>query len=336
MAKKLQQGDNVKFSPAVVKRVGGYASDMRGVILSIHPSGKTASVETFGTWTNEEGESVRGIPLANLVHDAATTTRKANPAPRSMRNIEKSAFQKGQYVGYGGGAVWHIRNYGKANWKATPQGNNKHSVFSCATLRDVSIQLETLSAKPMDAALTSARKENPIPAYIPDTYLSGAGKAWRVISQGMPLTTDRETPQAAIDAAVRAYPKIKIDNEYWDNETLEFVPVSHLHKRKANPATRKRAISRPSQVTKKAPSKRLVARRKVAAKKPVKGYFPNPRKAEKLVTLQIEIDRGNGWEFYTNFQHGKSHVRAITEMATDAAKHAAKMNPSWMVRVIKK
>lgn len=50
--------------------------------------------------------------------------------------------------------------------------------------------------------------------------------------------------------------------------------------RKTNPAKRpapkKRAISRPSQVTKKAPSKRLVARRKVAAKKPVKGYFPNP------------------------------------------------------------
>ena len=119
-----------------------------------------------------------------------------------MHNVEKSAFQKGQYVGYGGGAVWHIRNYGKGNWKATPQGNNKHQVFSCATLRDVSTQLETLSAKPMDANLTSARK--------------------------------------------------------------------------ANPATRKRAISRPSQVTKKAPTKRLVARRKAAAKKPVKGYFPNP------------------------------------------------------------
>lgn len=46
--------------------------------------------------------------------------------------------------------------------------------------------------------------------------------------------------------------------------------------RQRNPAPRKRAISRPSQVTKKAPTKRLVARRKVAAKKPVKGYFPNP------------------------------------------------------------
>lgn len=180
-----------------------------------------------------------------------------------------------------------------------------------------------------------------------ETYLSGAKEAWRVIHQGMPLTTDRKTPQAAIDAAVKAYPSIKISNQYWDNEALEFVPVSHLHTRKANPAPRKakknatvnvyemygtrgeyaadilyrgkllkqfagmdlaaifrqvetwctnqgyairlndetrrknpaprkRAISRPSQVTKKAPTKRLVSRRKAAAKKPVKGYFPNP------------------------------------------------------------
>jgi len=142
-----------------------------------------------------------------------------------MHNVEKSAFQKGQYVGYGGGAVWHIRNYGKGNWKATPQGNNKHSVFSCATLRDVSTQLETLSAKPMDANLTSARK--------------------------------------------------------------------------ANPATRKRAISRPSQVTKKAPTKRLVARRKAAAKKPVKGYFPNPidtdKEKEILSALETEMKRLKGY-----------------------------------------
>jgi len=123
-------------------------------------------------------------------------------------------------------------------------------------------------------------------------------------------------------------------------EDFDFVLTALEATRKTNPAKRpapkKRALSRPSQVTKKAPTKRLVARRKIAAKKPVKGHFPNPRKAEKLVTLQIEIDRGKGWEFYTNFQHGKSHVRAITEMAKDAAQHAAKMNPSWMVRVIKK
>lgn len=140
-----------------------------------------------------------------------------------------------------------------------------------------------------------------------------------------------------------------------DMENLTFAKATTA--RKANPSPRKRAakksgaeadyvafastvkkraLSRPSQITKKAPSKRLVARRKTAAKKPVKGYFPNPRKAEKLVTLQIEIDRGNGWEFYTNFQHGKNHIRAITEMAKDAAQHAAKMNPSWSVRIIKK
>ena len=154
-----------------------------------------------------------------------------------MHNIEKSKFYKGMYVGYGGGAVWHIRNYGKGNWKATPQGNNSHKVFTCASLRDVSTHLETAVSNP--SAKEPKLKNNPDPDYIPRTYLSGAKSAWRIISDGMPLTTDRTTPQAAIDAAVAAYPKIKISNQYWDNETLEFVPVSHLHKRKTNPAPRK-------------------------------------------------------------------------------------------------
>lgn len=102
MSKKLQQGDNVKFSPAVVKRVGGFASDMRGVILSIHPSGKTASVETFGTWSDEDGRSVRGIPLANLVHDAPiTTSRKINPAPRKYRGKYPRRIQSVSSAGKG-------------------------------------------------------------------------------------------------------------------------------------------------------------------------------------------------------------------------------------------
>jgi len=255
-----------------------------------------------------------------------------------MHNVEKSKFQKGMYVGYGGGAVWHIRNYGKGNWKATPQGNNKHQVFSCATLRDVSTQLETLSAKPMDA---THRAPNPAPRKYSGKYPR------RIQSVG---SAGGETVFQLNDGSVYKVPtKMLIDLGYRNQSPgpgtdfdlmigNDFDYVQHAIKtvRKTNPAPRKRAISRPSQVTKKAPTKRLVARRKKAAAKPVKGYFPNPRKAEKLVTLQIEIDRGNGWEFYTNFQHGKSHVRAITEMAKDAAQHAAKMNPSWMVRVIKK
>jgi len=142
------------------------------------------------------------------------------------------------------------------------------------------------------------------------TYLSNDAYGWRVIHQGMPLTVDKKTSQAAIDAAIKAYPEIKIENQYWDGIAGEFVPVSHLQKLKNNPAKRrtaakrapsarkgltaKRYVSRPSQATHKAPTKRLVARRKAAAKKPVKGYFPNPKDRELFivkVTLSDEVMR---------------------------------------------
>lgn len=248
-----------------------------------------------------------------------------------------------------------------------------------------------------------------------ETYLSGAKEAWRVIHQGLPLTTDRKTPQMAIDAAIKAYPSIKISNQYWDNEALEFIPVSHLHKRKANPAPRKyrgkyprriqsvgsaggetvfqlndgsvykvptkmlidlgyrnqspgpgtdfdlmigndfdyvqhaiktvrrtnpakrtapkkRAISRPSQVTKKAPTKRLLARRKIAAKKPVKGYFPNPGKDEFLVQVCSPISvplASRKWTTVLKFKTEKEAKETALQMA-----RIDRLDRSW--RVMKK
>lgn len=43
---------------------------------------------------------------------------------KSYTNIEKSAFRKGEYVGYGGGRVWRIKRVGsylKGHvWRAEP------------------------------------------------------------------------------------------------------------------------------------------------------------------------------------------------------------------------
>lgn len=40
---------------------------------------------------------------------------------RNYPNIEKSVFRRGDYVGYGGGAVWNIsRPHKKAQWRAVP------------------------------------------------------------------------------------------------------------------------------------------------------------------------------------------------------------------------
>lgn len=40
---------------------------------------------------------------------------------RNLHNIEKSAFRRGEYVGYGGGLVFHIRRDGR-DWFAIAQG----------------------------------------------------------------------------------------------------------------------------------------------------------------------------------------------------------------------
>jgi hypothetical protein len=65
---KLKINDIVMFTDEVVKRTGHdkRTSDMRGTVLSIVSGGKVAMVDTKGTFVNEEGNAVRGIPVANL------------------------------------------------------------------------------------------------------------------------------------------------------------------------------------------------------------------------------------------------------------------------------
>lgn len=61
--KLLQVGDTVKFSTTLVYRISK-AYNMVGTILKIEHN--IAQVETNGTWPNEEGETIRWIPIANL------------------------------------------------------------------------------------------------------------------------------------------------------------------------------------------------------------------------------------------------------------------------------
>ena len=68
---KIKIDDKVMFTDDVVKRCGHdkRTADMRGIVISIVSSGKVAMVETNGTYVNEEGKSLRGIPIANLKID---------------------------------------------------------------------------------------------------------------------------------------------------------------------------------------------------------------------------------------------------------------------------
>ena len=58
-----------------------------------------------------------------------------------MNNIEKSAFRRGEYVGYGGGYVWRIVKQG-GYWYAYAQGSDK--VLHGLRQKDLQAQLEAL------------------------------------------------------------------------------------------------------------------------------------------------------------------------------------------------
>jgi hypothetical protein len=72
----MKIGQNVAFKRSVIRRLGydKVTADMRGRVLSLMSGGKVAEVDTGGTFPNEEGNSVRFIPVANLTTILANGT----------------------------------------------------------------------------------------------------------------------------------------------------------------------------------------------------------------------------------------------------------------------
>ena len=64
--KTFKIGDKVCFTAACVKRVGhdAISANMRGIVVGIDKS--FLRVDTNFTWCNEDGNSIRCIPTANL------------------------------------------------------------------------------------------------------------------------------------------------------------------------------------------------------------------------------------------------------------------------------
>lgn len=58
---------------------------------------------------------------------------------RNLHNIEKSAFRRGEYVGYGGGLVFHIRRDGR-DWFAIAQGTSIRIVRPSLALLSVALE----------------------------------------------------------------------------------------------------------------------------------------------------------------------------------------------------
>lgn len=75
------------------------------------------------------------------------------------------------------------------------------------------------------------------------------------------------------------------DPKHWRG----WMEIDRMSEREGNPVKRKNVtenayINRPSQITRKSPTKRLKRRRAEAVKHPVKGRFPNPARQRKSVT----------------------------------------------------
>ncbi len=66
-----------------------------------------------------------------------------------LSNIEKSAFRKGEYVGYGHG-VWRIKR-GGAGWRASSATIKPYSI-TAKTLRDLSPMLTKINEDHTDCA----------------------------------------------------------------------------------------------------------------------------------------------------------------------------------------
>jgi hypothetical protein len=64
---------------------------------------------------------------------------------KSMFNIEKSGFRRGEYVGYGGGKVWRIKktNSSFGNWFAHNQDSYNEQLYAMR-LSDLQAKLEAM------------------------------------------------------------------------------------------------------------------------------------------------------------------------------------------------
>ena len=60
---------------------------------------------------------------------------------RSLPNIDKSSFRKGEYVGYAGGHVWNIRREGRRAWQAFIAKGAYSAWLHAPRLVDISAQL---------------------------------------------------------------------------------------------------------------------------------------------------------------------------------------------------
>jgi hypothetical protein len=283
--------------------------------------------------------------MANDARYFTPAALKKNPAPRNMHNIEKSGFHRGEYVGYGGGTVWRIRQlYGGAmGWDAIARDKKYTKSITRSTLQEISEALDKLD---------SGMKKNPAPERSSKSFMGmrvsihkAENETWLESEEAAyPRGGKTRDGEARLNSPTGALVKIKAgiaDTAWTVPATAQYkgkkyagyisydenVIVFHskkLSELKTNPRPRigTKSPRRRSSVTGKFPTVRLVARRKRNARK---GYFPNPTGAK---VYSVQMRKSRGW---VSIHKQKTRADAIR-----LAKTHHNISPSLAFRVIKR
>lgn len=108
---------------------------------------RATNVINIGSSRNERFAKKRTAKRASKKGRAGNVARRENP--KSYPNIDKSAFRRGEYVGYADG-VWNIKplhsNHG-SGWQARHRDDPEMPTLRGKTLADISKDLETIAAR---------------------------------------------------------------------------------------------------------------------------------------------------------------------------------------------
>lgn len=186
-------------------------------------------------------------------------------------NIEKSGFRRGEYVGYGSGRVWKITRFNNG-WRAYTQ-DSPYEERRASTLEGLSPLIEKARQSNPRSRLGTKKHAARVAAMLAD-------QAKGIRYYGFKAQTDMQGDSATSSEAKRLFREAS--HHFAGGNYAEGMKAwkaadkaEKSNARQSNPRSRlgTKKPRRASTATGRAPTKRLVARRKANVKK---GYFPNP------------------------------------------------------------
>jgi len=226
-----------------------------------------------------------------------------------MHNIDKSAFKRGEYVGYADG-TWRIFKWG-SGWRAT---HDKHGHLRARTLKEMSALLSNIKAETQESTMRVSVK-------------GGKFAVARIMADaGIPFVFVREenpqNPRTIGDLSERFS---DVFSELASSRPLDVRYITKTNPAKKSKRAGKAYINRPSQITKRAPSKRLRKRRDmmdVIHESGISGVFPNPAPTS---FREIHVQQMGGkdeWRTVARFPATKEGERNARNYASVHARYS--------------